>query len=210
MKQLKVDSYKEYVKLQTKGNKAKLKKNKNLHGIKNEEIDFVTKYVKKNIPEATFGICHGVRNGWEVCELRKSLDIDIIGTDISSTAVEFEHVIQHDFHKIKPEWLGSVDFIMTNSLDHSYDPAMAIDQWMSCVKDTGRLFLIWMKTHNESFLREGSGDLFGANRPEYKDLIEKKYCLEEMKPIRVLNHGVRYIFIVKHRRESNGNGIEVS
>jgi len=45
------------------------------------------------------GICHGTRNGFEQNHLvRQSSQINVIGTDISSTAANYENSLQWDFH----------------------------------------------------------------------------------------------------------------
>jgi hypothetical protein len=65
---------------------AKNKKKLSVIAIADEELSVIADYVKEHIPGTSFGICHGVRNGYEVQELRRLLGIDIIGTDISPTA----------------------------------------------------------------------------------------------------------------------------
>jgi hypothetical protein len=98
-----------------------------------EELSTVARYIRTNIPAARFGICHGVRNGYEVEQLRRLLGIDIIGTNIAPTASEFPDVIQWDFHEAREEWIGKVDFIYSNSWDHSYDPERLFKNWMDCL-----------------------------------------------------------------------------
>ena len=95
------------------------------------------------------GICHGVRNGYEVHELQKLLGCtNIIGTDISHSAIQFDSVIEWDFHETKEEWIQRFDFIYTNSLDHSYDPFECIVQWMKCLKWNGACFIHWSIEHS--------------------------------------------------------------
>jgi hypothetical protein len=65
----------------------------------------------------------------------------VIGTEISDTATQFPHTIQWDFHETKPEWIDAVDFIYSNSFDHSYDPQRCLNAWMSCLKKGGLCIL---------------------------------------------------------------------
>jgi len=110
--------YNKYKKIQIEGNKAKLDE---VFEIENN-IKMISSYLKNNLSEINFGICHGTRRGKEQEWFRKYLNTNIIGTEISHTATQFPHTIQWDFHEIKDEWVDSVDFIYSNSLDHSYDP----------------------------------------------------------------------------------------
>ena len=133
MKLYKHKNYEAYYKAQVKKNRKKLK----LVYVKQPEIDIITDHIKQHIPNIKFGICHGVRNAWEVKAFRKNLGIEVIGTEISPTAMQFENTIEWDFHDIKDGWVDNVDFIYSNSFDHSYQPEKCLDQWMRCVKQSG-------------------------------------------------------------------------
>jgi hypothetical protein len=39
--------------------------------------------------------------------------------------------------EVKPEWVGAVDFIYSNSFDHTYDPQKCLDAWVSCLTRCG-------------------------------------------------------------------------
>lgn len=145
----KFNNYQEYVKAQTANNKYKLKLKPDIHWITEQEMKILRQYIKQHIPKAKFGICHGVRNGWEVGKLRK-LGIEVIGTEISDTATQFKNVIQWDFHNVKEEWLGKTDFIYSNSLDHSYNPEYCIRQWLSCLTVNGLCFIEWTNSHDRA------------------------------------------------------------
>lgn len=142
-------SYQKYVNAQTANNKYKLQLKPGLHWITEQEMKILLAYIKKNIPQAKFGICHGVRNGWEVGKLRK-LGIEVIGTEISDTASQFKNVIQWDFHNVKPEWLNKTDFIYSNALDHSYNPEHCIRQWLKCLTPNGLCFIEWTSSHDRA------------------------------------------------------------
>ena len=84
----------------------------------------------------------------------------VIGTEISETAAQFENTIQWDFHDVKPEWLASVDFIYSNSFDHSFDPGKCLSAWMSCLKPGGICLLEHTNAHGPRSVNEL--DPFGA------------------------------------------------
>ncbi len=192
MKFYKHKSYNEYVSAQIKKN---LEKIDNIW-VTEKEIRKIAELINENVKDKKFGICHGVRNGWEVKRLRQLLKIEVIGTDISPTASRFENCIQWDFHNIKNEWLNNVDFIYSNSFDHSYDPYFCLDNWMKCIKKhQGICLLHWMKTNEK---RIDPADCFAGSYIEYKKLIEKKYdILNE-----VNNNDTRIIFVIKHRKKN--------
>jgi len=35
-----------------------------------------------------------------------------------------------DFHAVRPEWRGAVDFVYSNALDHSFNATLAISSWL--------------------------------------------------------------------------------
>ena len=129
--------YEAYVKSQIYINLKKI----DFPGPDAKRIAKISQDIKKNIPDLKFGLCHGTRQGYEQSRFRKSLGVEVIGTEISYTATEFSDTIEWDFHNIKEEWLGNVCFIFSNSLDHSYDPITCLKTWMSCIKPGGRIYL---------------------------------------------------------------------
>jgi hypothetical protein len=175
MKIYKYKSYEEYVKEQTKVNKQKLDR----VSMQEQVAVMISDYVKKNILSAKFGICHGVRNAWEVKKFRELLGFNIIGTEISDTAEQFDNTIQWDFHDVKDEWVNNVDFIYSNSLDHSYDPEHCLSQWVSCLSDAGRCFIEWslMCEVPKKGLKHMKADCFGADLSEYRDLLSKNFMI---------------------------------
>ena len=128
--------YERYQQVQIAGNKRKIEN----VWVREENISFLSSYLRDSIADIEFGLCHGTRRGKEQEWFRKHLDCDVIGTEISDTAEQFPHTIQWDFHKVKPEWIDSVDFIYSNSFDHSYDPRECLNAWMSCMKKGGCLY----------------------------------------------------------------------
>jgi hypothetical protein len=188
MKLYKHKDYDEYYDAQVKKNERKI----NHVWVKSNEITLIAKKVKKYIPDATFGICHGVRNGWEVERFKKLLNIDILGTDIAPSANQFKDCIQWDFHKIQDGWKNSVDFIYSNSFDHSFDPEMCLDKWMKCIrKGRGICFIHWMSTNANKI---DAADCFAGTVHDYRKLFNKKYMILEE-----FGRKGRTIFAIKHK-----------
>lgn len=156
-----------YKKAQEKLNKEKL----NVVWVRESEIEIIADYLRKRNSSIKFGICHGSRNGFEVQAFKKYLKIDVIGTDIAKTARNFPNMIQWDMHKVKDEWVNNVDFIYSNSIDHTYDIHLCIEKWLSCLNSKGILFLhfgyFWKKKN------VSPGDCFLASEAEYKELINR-------------------------------------
>lgn len=192
MELYKHDNYEDYVKAQIEKNVRKIK----LVWIKPKEVSAIVDHIKKNISEPKFGICHGVRNAWEVKKFREFLGVEVLGTEISHTAEQFENTIQWDFHDVKPEWVSAVDFIYSNSFDHSHSPEMCLDTWMSCLKNNGICYIHW----NIENSRPGaidSADCFNATEEDYRKLFSKKYIiLDEFRPV-----PGRTVFAIRHKKE---------
>jgi hypothetical protein len=129
--------YDRYRQVQTAGNKAKIGQ---VWAIE-ENIAFLSDYITKHLGPVEFGLCHGTRQGKEQAWFKKYLQCDVLGTEISDTAKQFPDTTLVDFHDFKPEWIDSVDFIYSNSFDHSYDPENCLKVWMSCVKKGGLCIL---------------------------------------------------------------------
>jgi SAM-dependent methyltransferase len=148
--------YNRYKEIQIQGNRTKIE---NVWVIE-DNIKYLSNYIKSWIKEPTFGLCHGTRRGMEQGWFSKYLGCEVLGTEISDTASEFPNTIEWDFHEVKNEWIGNVDFIYSNSFDHSYNPAECIKSWMSCLKPGG----ICIIEHSDYHGVKGVDDLdpFGA------------------------------------------------
>jgi hypothetical protein len=111
-----------------------------------------------------FGLCHGTRNGFEQNFIASRLDVDITGTDISETALQFSRSMQWDFHDRNESWVGRCDFIYTNSLDQSWQPRSALQTWLEQLHVGGLLFI----EHSELHGPQGASDMdpFGVS-PNY-------------------------------------------
>jgi hypothetical protein len=141
--------------------------------VSREELEAVSTHINENIPGASFGICHGVRNAHEVNIFRKLLRIEVIGTDISPAVNEFPYCLEWDFHNIKKEWVGSVDFIYSNSLDHSYDPTTCLSQWLKCLTEFGICYVQWARGGN-SEQPPNPADCFKASKFEFIEFLNER------------------------------------
>lgn len=148
--------YEKYRSIQEQGNKRKIE---NVWVVE-ENISFLSTYINDNLGMPNHGICHGTRRGLEQNWFRKYLSCEVIGTEISDTATEFPNTIQWDFHKAKDEWIDKIDFIYSNSFDHSYDPELCLNTWMSCIRPGGICILEHTDLHGVSSVTEL--DPFGA------------------------------------------------
>jgi hypothetical protein len=131
--------YELYKEVQIRGNKYKLDN----QWVPEEHIRILSEHMVSLGLLPKNGICHGTRQGFEQAWFREHLpgEADVFGTEISDTATDFPNTIQWDFHEIKPEWKGAMDFIYSNSWDHSYDPVVAFTAWASCLAPGGVILL---------------------------------------------------------------------
>tara|TARA_B100001057_G_C22744200_1_gene909084 strand:- start:183 stop:914 length:732 start_codon:yes stop_codon:yes gene_type:complete len=155
----KYSSYEEYARVQIHWNKVKLNNifadEGTLKRVRDILINEFGDVGKIN------GICHGTRNGFEQNFLRSlSENFDVIGTDISETATDFDNSIQWDFHDINPAWSRNQDFVYTNSLDQSWQPHVAVETWLSQLNENG--ILIIEHTHEHSSSGTSEMDPFGV------------------------------------------------
>ena len=132
-----------------------------------ETLKRVAKIVEvsqKSVENQTYkiqGVCHGSRNGFEQSFLSKIIpNSNIIGTDISDTAKNFENSIQWDFHDENPEWLRKFDFVYSNSLDQSWKPKHALCTWLNQIKSGGIVIIEHTRYHGPEHV--GEGDPFGV------------------------------------------------
>ena len=186
--------YEAYRRMQTEGNRRKL----DVVWAIEENIAFLAEYIKQAMGSPHFGICHGTRRGKEQEWFRKHLGCEVIGTEISDTASQFPHTIQWDFHDVMPEWVDAVDFIYSNSFDHSYDPPKCLNAWMSCVRKSGLCILEHSDLHGPSGTSEL--DPFGADIVQMPYLITTwgagKYGVREIIKAPRRNLSVNYLYFL--------------
>ena len=156
------------------------------------------------------GICHGARNGYEVSWFRDRLGSDVIGTDISDTAVEFPHMVVHDFHEPRDEWIGKFDFVYTNSLDQAFSPERALAAWSDQLRPNGCIYI----EHTMQHAAEGACEMdpFGAHPMTVPYLLFKwgrrKYALADiLEPGEVVGKGKVWVFVVERCREADHDRI---
>lgn len=137
--------YELYKRIQTIGNKGKIER----VFAAEENIAYLCRELEKIVPQIDFVLCHGTRNAAEQKFFKAALSkpAEILGTEISDNAEQFPMTIEWDFHEVKPEWLGAVDIIYSNSFDHSYDPDKLFAAWLSCLRPGGVMVLEWSKAH---------------------------------------------------------------
>ncbi len=181
MKHFKYKSHEEYLTSQKTATERKFDPQKSWAN--EADLDLVANYIKRHCPKADFGICHGVRNGFETAMLRRKLGIEVIGTDLVGLA-EQPYVVTWDFHNVPPEWIRKVDFIYSNSFDHSYDPAYCLEKWMECISPQGYCFLQWSVDHDSPEV--DAVDCFSATLAEYQEMVSEKHILvETIKMVRI-------------------------
>jgi hypothetical protein len=191
--------YERYRRVQTKGNKRKI----GFQWVDEASIQWISELILSRLGQPKFGLCHGTRRGAEQAWFAKYLNCEVLGTEISETASQFPNTIQWDFHEVKPEWVDSVDFIYSNSWDHSYDPIKLFTAWMTCVRPGGICVLAHSPQH------EGADELdpFGISFDELALLLdtlgEERWRREELeqnappvmfngtKPLKVKYHVIR-------------------
>lgn len=150
-----------YRSTQENGNKRKIDK----IWASEEVVRKLSAFLKSNIKNLRFGLCHGTRRGKEQEWFSKYTGADFLGTEISGTATQFPRTIQWDFHETKPEWIGKVDAIYSNSWDHSYDPGKCFKSWLSCLSPGGILLLEHTTYHSEDQVSQL--DPFGIDLDEF-------------------------------------------
>lgn len=148
------------------------------------------------------GICHGARNGWEVEWFSRVLGCTVIGTDISETANEVRNLVQHDFHEVRHEWIGSFSFVYTNSLDQAFNPKKALDTWAGQLTPDGRIYIEHTMLHSPT----GSGEMdpFGAHPMAMPYLLfewgKGKYRLADILHVEGIEHAAKeraWIFVLE-------------
>jgi hypothetical protein len=185
--------YEEYVHTQSRANSAKTK----CTGVTRAEIASVADAIRQRIGDPRFGLCHGVRNAWEVEEFsREFFECVIVGTDIAKTASRFGAVIW-DFHEINPSWTGRADFVYSNSLDHAYDPTKAIEAWRDALRPGGLMIVHWSQMHNRKCFGAHGADCFQSTRIGYLELLTS--LISNVEIFEVAENQNRCVFIGEHQ-----------
>jgi hypothetical protein len=178
MKLLKFGTYDEYKRIQVEANRLKFA---NVLA-EDDELRRIAETFVSSGAGGRKGLCHGVRNGYEVQMLRRLLpSVDIVGTDISDTAATVPNCIVWDMHEVKPEWNGAIDFIYSNSWDHTYDPQLLFSRWAGCLSPGGRMFLSYTELHSEKGATEDTKfDAFGCGLDELIGILRRALVLDDV------------------------------
>ncbi len=165
-------------------------------------LKIVSNFLKENIKsEKIKGLCHGSRNGFEQkCFINEIPNAEVIGTDISETANDYENSIVHDFHDEKKDWIENFDFVYSNSLDQSYDPEKALNTWINQVKKDR--YVIIEHSDQHGVISSGKMDPFGVEANFFPYLLTEwfghKISLKIIKSIKKnKNDAPVYFFIMK-------------
>jgi len=130
------------------------------------EIERVADYVKRNLPlRRRFALSHGVRSGREVQWFRELIpEVQTWGTELSWLAASHAAwTIHWDFNVVRPEWLGSADFVYSNSLDHAFNVSQTLELWASQIAYDGAVLIHWSREHESSETGEKAVDLHRLN-----------------------------------------------
>lgn len=161
--------YETYKQIQELGNKRKLHSAGLNLTLKKNIIRQISEYALKDT-KIGFALCHGTRNGAEQQFFKDNLpDAEVLGTEISETALQFPNTIEWDFHEVKPEWIGSCDLIYSNSWDHTYDPVKLFKAWGSCVSKGGLMAIEHTVGHEAD--KVDALDPFGTTFQGLVDLV---------------------------------------
>ena len=165
-------------------------------------LKIVSNFLKESIKsEKIKGLCHGSRNGFEQkCFIKEIPNAEVIGTDISDTANNYENSIVHDFHNEKKEWIDNFDFVYSNSLDQSYDPEKALNTWLNQIKKDR--YIIIEHSDQHGVVSSGKMDPFGVEAGFFPYLLTEwfghKISLKIIKSIKKnKNDAPVYFFIIK-------------
>lgn len=142
----------------------------NVVWVSEQAIAAMVDFIRAHRPDARFCLCHGASSGTEQRLVKKRLNISVLGTELLADCAQFPDTIQWDFHEIKPEWLGAVDFIYSNALDHSPTPDVALRQWLRCLAPGGFCFIDWSEGHSDAHVT--AVDCFGASVAEMREWLK--------------------------------------
>ena len=194
----KYKNYDEYKKTQIFFNKQKINK----VWADEDTLKIISNFLKENIKsEKIKGLCHGSRNGFEQkCFINEIPNAEVIGTDISETANDYDNSIVHDFHDEKKDWIENFDFVYSNSLDQSYDPEKALNTWINQVKKDR--YVIIEHSDQHGVISSGKMDPFGVEANFFPYLLTEwfghKISLKIIKSIKKnKNDAPVYFFIMK-------------
>jgi hypothetical protein len=193
----KYKDYKEYKDTQIHFNKKKINK----IWADEETLKKIVIFLNENTDlDIIKGICHGSRNGFEQNFFNKDKKFEVIGTDISDTAKDYENSYIHDFHDEKNEWLNNFDFVYSNSLDQSFDPKKALNTWLDQIKKNG--YVIIEHSDQHGVVSSGRMDPFGVEANFFPYLLSEWFghsiSIKIIKGIKInKNNAPVFLFVLK-------------
>lgn len=123
--------------------------------------------------------CMGIRNGAEYSEFSARLpQATVYGVDLGQRVGEVgPHCYQYDFHHLPDDWSDKFDLVFSNSLDHSFEPAIALKEWTRVVKPGGYLLIDFTTQAPNWADRFGfeEADVPKLFEPSQYDLIRKPF-----------------------------------
>ena len=146
------ESYEQYREVQTYHNKRKIDR----VWADEATLTVLCDELRRVVPHKArlTGICHGTRNGFEQSFIATHAGHDVIGTEISDTADQFERTVHWDFHEVNAEWVAKFDFVYSNSLDQAWNPKLALETWLNQLNATGVLALEYGEAHSPTHASE--------------------------------------------------------
>ena len=163
MKVYQYKNHEEYVAAQVEANVRK---------IKNVWVDRRTiEIIAAKHDSVTKVLCHGTRNAKEQKYFQEFFPTaQILGTEISPTADQFPMTVQWDFHEVNADWVGSMDIVYSNAIDHSYDPVLALRTWANQLAHNGRLYVEHAYAPEDNYAR--ASDPLEIHDPEIREIIQ--------------------------------------
>ena len=163
MKVYQYKNHEEYVAAQVEANVRK---------IKNVWVDRRTiEIIAAKHDSVTKVLCHGTRNAKEQKYFQEFFPTaQILGTEISPTADQFPMTVQWDFHEVNADWVGSMDIVYSNAIDHSYDPVLALRTWTNQLAPDGRLYVEHAYAPEDNYAR--ASDPLEIHDPEIREIIQ--------------------------------------
>ena len=153
------ESYEQYKGVQVYHNKRKLDRTWADEKTLDRVVDIVNGFVTRN---EVCGICHGTRNGYEQKYIKERCPgWQIIGTDISDSALDFPDTVVWDFHDKNESWVDKFDFCYSNSLDQAWRPQLALQNWLNQIHVGGSVIIEHTLMHGP--MGAGEMDPFGVH-----------------------------------------------
>jgi hypothetical protein len=161
------EDYEQYLEVQRGKTKRRLKvftgESKSIMWTSITNISDISKLIKNFTKKSNFtGICMGSRSGEEQVLFQKFLgnDSKVLGVELTPDAKDLPNTIIADFHFLPRNLYAKFDFVYSNSHDQSFNPKLAIDCWIKCLKINGLLILEHSRSHGKSYA--GRQDPFGV------------------------------------------------